>query len=708
MNTKTSGKIITLLIAAISQGNCLAAVETEIKPESESGHESEAGFEPLGNSIELGVGVLSEDAFRFGRYSGITDQGGYIVGDINARDFLEDGSYWRARATNLGLDSRYLRLEGGILGQQKFFFEVDMLPNNESNSTSTPYLGDGSGVLTLPPGFDITTSLGTALHPFDIATQRERVGLGASLFSQQRWRLKMAVSHETREGIDRMGGAIANGTGGGGGASGGIIGNTTASLLPEPIDYVTDLMDISLQYAKDDATFNIAYHVSLFENNQASLRWEDPFAPGVFGSQALAPDNEFHQVSLAGSYTLPWSSQLTALVSTGRITQNQAFQPYTINPAVITDPLPRNSLDAEVNVTTLQLKLASRPVSKLRLNAEYRYDKRDNDTRVDSFDTVVADSFNPAGTVQNRPLSYDRKQVRLGANYRINTAMRLRGGYRYDDMSRDYTNAEREDTQENTVFAKWKIKPHADVNLALYAETGERTGSDYTALASENPALRKYYLADRVRRKTGASVAYQAADNLSLGASADRIKDDYNNSDIGLTESSQPGVTLDISWQPREDMTTYAFYNREDISSSQAGSEAATITPDWTAEFEDSVDTLGLGATVEGIHEKWDLGADLVYSTSQGIVDMINLAPGGAIMPYPELNTALTSVKLWTRYRYRKDVSLKLAYWYESYRSDDWSLDNLQADSVSNLLLLDEQTPDYNAYVVVTSVIVHF
>ncbi|MGB5398229.1 MAG: MtrB/PioB family decaheme-associated outer membrane protein [Gammaproteobacteria bacterium] len=694
MNMKTPGTIINLLIAVISPVAAVAAEQTET--------------EPLSNTIEVGIGALSEDAFRFGRYTGITDQGVYLVGDIDARDFLEDGTYWQVRGTDLGLDSRYLRLKGGIRGQQQYFLEVDMLPNNESDSARTPTLGVGSSVLTLPPGFDITTSLGTALQPFDIATQRERVGLGASLFTEQRWRLKVAVSHETREGIDRIGGAIANGSGGGGGASGGIVGNTTASLLPEPIDYVTDLMDISLQYAKDDAQFSIAYHVSLFDNEHNSLRWEDPFAPGVFGSQALAPDNEFHQVSLAGSYALPWRSQLSGLVSTGRITQNQAFQPYTINPAVITEPLPRSSLDAEVSVSTLQLKLSSRPVSKLRLNAQYRYDKRDNDTRVDSFDTVVADSFNRAGTVQNRPLSYDRKQVKLGANYRINTAMSLRGGYRYDDMSRDYANAEREDTRENTVFAKWKIKPHADVDLALYAETGERTGSDYTALSSENPALRKYYLADRVRRKAGASVEYQAADNLSLGASADRISDDYKNSDIGLTESSQPSVTLDISWQPREDMTTYAFYNREDISSSQAGSEAATVTPDWTAEFEDSVDTLGLGATVEGIHDKWDLGADLVYSSSQGMVELINLAPGGAITPYPELKTALTSVKLWTRYRYRKDVSLKLAYWYESYRADDWSLDNLQADSVSNLLLLDEQTPDYNAYVVVTSVIVHF
>ena len=46
----------------------------------------------------------------------------------------------------------------------------------------------------------------------------------------------------------------------------------------------------------------------------------------------------------------------------------------------------------------------------------------------------------------------------------------------------------------------------------------------------------------------------------------------------------------------------------------------------------------------------------------------------------------------------------KLGYRYESYSADDWALDNLQADSVDNLLLLDEETPDYDAHVITASV----
>jgi MtrB/PioB family decaheme-associated outer membrane protein len=275
-------------------------------------------------------------------------------------------------------------------------------------------------------------------------------------------------------------------------------------------------------------------------------------------------------------------------------------------------------------------------------------------------------------------------------------------------MSRDYTDAEREDTKENTFFAKWKVKPHADVDLALYGETSKRDGSNYHPLDNENPAMRKYYLADRDRSKVGASVDYMATDTLNLAASADNIKDDYDNTDIGLTKSTQPTYTLDASWQPREDFTTHAFYTREDIKSKQSGSEAGTTTPDWSADFDDTVDTYGISAKMTGIRGKWDVGADLVYSTAKGEVDLENLAPGGTVTPYPDLETDLTSLKLWTQYHYRKDISLKLSYWYEDYSADNWALDNLQENSIGNLLLLGEDTQDYHAHAIAASVIYRF
>ena len=665
------------------------------------------------STAELGIGYSSDDAYRFGRYNGLTDEGPYLLGDVDALAYMEDGRFWRARATNLGLDSRYLRLETGRRGQQQYFFEYDRLPNYESATARTPFLGTGTGALTLPAGFDINTNLNSFLLPFDIETTRERIGLGARFVPRQHWRVDVAFRHESKDGKDRIGSVIANGSGGGGGGGGGggvgggngLVGNATAALLPEPIDYMTSLVDMTLQYAKGKRQFEIAYQLSKFDNSERALGWEDPFAPGTFASQSLAPDNEFHQLSFTGSYTLPWRSQLTGYLSAGRMTQDQAYLPYTVNPAVVTAPLPRTSFDGEVWLTTAQLALSSRPTSRLRLNARYRYDERDNDSPVDTYTYAVADSH--LGTpAQNRPLSYQRDRFDLTANYRINSDMSVRGGYRYHAMSRDYAAAEREDTDENTLFAKWKLQAATNVGLSLHAEAGTRDGSNYQPPVGENPALRKYHLADRDRTSVGASINYMPTERLDITASADYIRDDYDNSVIGLTESTQPTWTVDVAWQPRSDITTTAWYTREDIESSQAGSEAGLAVPDWTADFEDTVDSAGIGARITGIRNKWDVGTDLTYTRSSGEVALVNLA--GGVTPYPELKTALTSVKLWTEYRYRKDLSWKLGYRYERYTADNWALDNLQANSVANALLLDEDTPDYDVHVITASAILRF
>ncbi len=477
--------------------------------------------------------------------------------------------------------------------------------------------------------------------------------------------------------------------------------------MPEPIDYKTNLLDMNLHYAKDKAQFDIDYHLSLFNSDENTLSWEDPFATGNYGSQALAPDNQFHQLSLTGAYLLPYNSRLSGVLSVGHMTQDDKFQAYTVNPAIGTSALPRNSLDGKVWLTTAQVKLVSSPMSGLRLSAEYRHDDRDNDTPVDTYDYVVADSFT-GNPVENDPLSYKRNKLDLTANYRINRAMSLRGGYRYDDMSRDYGDRDGGKTRENTLFAKLRTQPHTKVGLDLYGEYGDRDGSNHPLSAGENPALRNYYLADRKRTTLGSTVDYMPTDRLSFAATVEYNRNNYQNTDIGLTESKEPGYTLDASYQPRDNVTTYAYYVHEDIKSWQAGSETGATTPDWEADFADKVNTVGVGARVSGIRSKWDVGADLVYTRATGEIDMKNLDSANRNNDYPDLKTSLTSVKLWTEYHYRRDLAFKLSYRYQDYSADNWAVDNLQEDSINNLLLLGEDTQDYDVHVVGVSFVYKF
>ena len=707
MKRKTSLLIIYLVASGIMSGLVSGSAFAEDKPVTEGPSLTEKGepiipeeiiSDPIHNEIEIGIGYVSDDAYKFGRYNGMYEKGPFIVGDINIRDFYDDGRFWRVRGTNLGLESRYLRMDGGVQGSYKFFLEYDELPNYKNNTVQSPFIGIGGNILTLPSGFDINTDLDANLNSFELETKRKRAKVGAMFIPKENWQFDIDVSHENKQGVDATGSAIANGTNQ-------MVGNTTIAILPEPIDQDTDIVNATLSYAGDGSQVDLKYQMSLFDNNNNSLSWQDPFNPVAAGSMSLAPDNEFHQLSITGGYTLPYKSRLTGLISYGRMTQNQNFQPYTINNNATTSALPVTSLDGEVWLTNAQLKLTSRPVNRLRLNAELRYNERDNKTPVNTYDYVILDSDNFTNTATNRPLSYKNNRIKLDANYRFNAITSLRGGYKYDEMKRSYTNAEREDTEENTLFAKWKIKAHSTVDVALFAEASKRDGSDYNSLATENPAMRKYHLADRERTKIGATIDYMATEKLFLSARVDYNKDDYTDSVIGLTEAIQPVYTVDFSYQPRHNITTYGYYTYENIESSQAGSALGTATADWEADFEDTFDTIGLGAKWTDLG-RWEIGADIVYSKSNGASQMKDLFAPGTEGQYPDTKTELTSVKLWTNYNHSKQLSYKLGFWFEDYTADNWAVDGLQPYDplvVENTLLLGDEALDYDVYVITLS-----
>ncbi len=724
MKVKTSLLIIYLSSSAILASNVFAqdtlnqGTRTVVIPEAfpeeyETPDEDTAPIvpealisKPVYSDIELGIGYVSDDAYFFGRYNGLQTEGPYLVGDIDAREFSDDGRYWSIRGTNLGLESRYLRLEGGKQGSHKFFLEWDELPNYMNNTGQTPFNGVGTDNLTLPSGYSDINNVDTYLRGFELQTKRERIKAGAAFVPTQSWLFDIDFSHENKQGVEAIGGATVT--------SGSImtVGSTTTSLLPEPIDYDTNQVNATLHYAGDQGQVDLKYHASFFNNSYQSLTWQNPFLTStVAGSMALAPDNEFHQLSLTGGYTLPYRSRLTGVASLGRMTQNQKFQPYTIG-SVSTLPLPSESLDGEVWLASGQLKLSSRPITKLRLNAELRYDERNNQTPIATYGYVILDGTTGSGTTNN-PYSYENSRFNLDANYRFNAISSLRGGYKYNAMDRSEFDAGRENTDENTLFAKFKLKPHATVDLELYGEASSRDGSEFEQADYQDPLMRKYNLADRDRTKAGALINYMATEKLYLGARADYSEDDYTDTEIGLTEASQPTVTVDLSYTPVNNLTTYGYYTWENIQSSQNGNDlssgggmsgGAQATPGpWQADFDDTFNTVGVGAKWTDLG-KWGLGADLIFSKSIGHIEMKH--QNVTEDQYPDNKTEMYSIKLSADYNYSKRLAYKFGYWYEEYLADNWAVDGLEPyddTAVANALLLGNTTMDYEVRVFTVS-----
>ncbi len=723
MNTRISLLIVYLASSGLASGSIFAQEYTtqftpEAFPEEYEEEIKDAApivpealiSEPVYSDIELGIGYVADDAYFFGRYNGLQTEGAYLVGDIDARSFSDDGRYWIMRGTNLGLESRYLRLEGGKQGRHKFFLEWDELPNYMNNTVVTPFLGVGTNNLTLPSGFSLSTPL-SPQNPFALQTKRERVKAGASFVAKQRWLFDVDFSNENKQGVESIGGPIATSTTQ-------LVGRTNTSLLPQPIDQDTSLVNATLTYAGDKGQVDLKYHASFFDNNAASLTWQDPFNPATgIGSMALAPDNEFQQVSLTGAYTFPYRSRLTGVASIGRMTQNQKFQPYEVGGS--TAALPNESLNGEVLLKNLQLKLSSRPINRLRLNAEARYDERDNNTPVQTYSYIILDSGSGGGAVQNNPYSYKKGKLLLDANYRFNAISSLRGGYKYDVITRSRFDAGREDTDENTLFAKFKLKPHATIDIELYGETGSRDGSEFDQPGYQDPLMRKYNLADRDRDKLGVLMNIMATEKLFIGARADYNRDEYTETEIGLTEAEQPTVTVDLSYNPVNDLTLYGYYTWENIQSSQKGNDVtsgtgpgtAIPTPGpWQADYDDTFNTVGIGGKWADLG-KWDLGADLVYTKAVGHIVMNHEDPAVAEDQFPDNLSEMASIKLWTDYHYSKQLVYKFGYWYEEYVADNWAIDGLEPYDptvVARTLLLGEQTMDYEVRVFTISAIYRF
>jgi hypothetical protein len=314
--------------------------------------------------LEVGLLYVDDDSFRFGRYRGLEDRGGYGVLNLDwyrrAAYDAEDPSYVRVRGRNLGLSTRTASVEFGRQGDYRVRLDYAQLPTTRSDTGSTVFDGVGSTPLTLPAnwgGAQNTAGMSQLLPNLDsleLRSERKRVGVGLEYELARGWGIDTHVRHEHKDGIKSLGAVIGN--------SGG---NPRAVILPEPIDYDTREADVTLSYADDHRQLEFKYLVSLFDDGNASLIWQNPYTaingwnaaagfPTGEGQMALPPDNQFHQFSITGGYSFANDVRASGNVAVGRMTQDDPFLPYTVNPvlaASITQPLPRDSLDGKIDTT---------------------------------------------------------------------------------------------------------------------------------------------------------------------------------------------------------------------------------------------------------------------------------------------------------------------------------------------------------------------
>jgi MtrB/PioB family decaheme-associated outer membrane protein len=278
---------------------------------------------------------------------------------------------------------------------------------------------------------------------------------------------------------------------------------------------------------------------------------------------------------------------------------------------------------------------------------------------------------------------------------------------------------------------------------------------------NEEVGMRRFTMADRNRNKLRSSVNWDATDKLSLQGGLDYNKDDYDHSVYGLKNAESWALNLDASYAVTSDFSASAFYNHEDIKSQSAGisygsnnnnafvgqagntivsggcfatvpdkNENAKIDPclNWSTDMRDKVDTFGASFKYRNLMAgRLDLAGDLVYTharTDNGVAggSYVNnpfalAAPAPALGPgvpavffipaanMPTATTKTIEVRLSGQYAIDKASAVRVLYWYQHLKSNDYIYDGMQFGTLTNVIPTNEQPFNYNVHVVGVSYI---
>lgn len=713
---------------------------------------------------ELGAVVVGIDGAnsRFGEYTGLDDDTLYPLANVEGG--VEGGiSYFRFRASDLALDSRSLDLSAGNYGSYTLQFVHREIPHLISLGDRTPFDGAGGTRLTLPADFVPATTtaamggLEDSLKALDLRTDRRENLFRASRDFAGGWRTSLSIRREDKNGVQSLAGLTAQNPG-----------QADATILPQPVDYRTEEFSVALEYSGSGGQAELGYLLSVFHDDDASLTWDVPFlksAPTALDYPSVArlglpPDNTYQRLRLSGGLNLPGELRLSAIAELGQMRQDDTLLPYSTDDiggtAAVTEDgpgLPRPSAEARVDVAHLVLNMAWRPLSRLGVNARYRFYGTDNRTPYTLFDRVINDTVPQSSSedIYSRPYDLSRSTFELGTVYRFVTGFNLKTDYRHEATGYDKYRPVR-DTREDTL----KVALGRNLSDSLSGRIGylhsRRKAEDYDGFLSyrtlvdatgcpvvvtvdpdpdtggsttvdtcfeNHPDLRQFDVASRERNRFSASVAYSPYENLDIGLdladSRDSYRDDifFDDTYLGLTADDGVDATLDVGYTAEGGWSIGAYLTRELIRSSQSGREfnaaiASSIDSslNWAANFDDAITTLGARGGFDLLYETLHVTFGYAYTRARS---RIRFSTGSGLVyeDMPMDGSERHTLDVHAIYRVSDSTGLGAGVTYERFRAQDWALDNVEAggDALNDILLLSGPQEDYRAYVFRTGLI---
>lgn len=634
------------------------------------------------SEISVGAGVVTNDNQRFGQYTGMVKEDVYGLIDFDVvRRNDEAGRWLILRGRNVGLEHRELRFEQLEQGNWGYFIDFSQTPRFSPYIANTAVQGIGTGNLTIP--YPAATS---AKRHVQLDTERQNVVLGAQKLWRGGWDVKVRFRNEEKTGARIFSRGTTGATGG-------------HEFTPEPIDYLTQELEATLGFSGERLQLSSGYYGSFFKNQNHALNINNqpggPTAlgvgPGAFTPLGLPPDNDSHQLHVAGGYSFTPVTRATFKLARARLTQEDQF---IVAPSAF---VPRTDLGARIDTTQAQLGLATR-LGRLGLRGDLRYEDRDDRTPVHFYQTFNATTLlTPANSAtattngQNEPRSIRTTAGKVEATYGLPAGFRVTGGVDYEEKKRNTSDvrsvSHRYETEEIGWRAELRRSLGDTLNGALAFLHSERDGSDWLTTTTLNGAagsnlVHPLHLADRDRDKVRAVLDWAPLEPLSLQFVAEHAKDEYSGRTLGPREGTASLYSVDATYSFSESWQAIAWASRNDIRAEQVTCQSASGTgvcpntaanPIWEARLRTLGNAFGLGlrAKPTGVIE---LGADVVHTRDRNEFRQEPLpVPNPVGTPLADVRYKRTILGLSGRYALDKSSGVRLQYIYDQFSTDDYN-----------------------------------
>lgn len=564
------------------------------------------------------------------------------------------GAFVEFRGSRISDDDQYYRLRAGRFGSNRFeLFHRETL--HTLGTTAHPlWEGVGTTELTLPTGIshgsqhEAVREVMAGRPRQTIAVGRDTTGASWEGKATRHWLGQASVSLERRDGERTWGGPMYltyfYGAPGPGGVGAPAVPGTSGGQYEtvRPVDFTTTNIHFGLRNREGALgwLFNFSLDASYFRDHEDHLRFEVPFAvardsAGIIngGTWSLEPDNDYYNLRIEASHPLDfWDGKFSFVASWASMQQDDPLQ-APLDPAFCPDgafigssgiacsdwnttaALSRESAEARIDTTLVDLRTDFRPTPKLALHARLRRYDEDNKTRYSLFNPLtgqygyVAENgtvalripvpafmglFEPGdpeyasvfARVANVPVAYDRLDLELGGTYDLGERNTL--GLRYRLERRTPRPRERSRVDEHLVELDWDGRVFDDAKLRVGYEWKRRTGDLYDPnpyLGAFSPLvpgyvppelghtaftvaqMRKYDLGDLESHRLRASLVMPVGEAATLSATLYGHHRDYD-AVIGRQSFESFGADASWDWAPSPDttMSAYAGYQSSELA----------------------------------------------------------------------------------------------------------------------------------------------